>query len=220
MKLKKSKAGYQGAIVNADGDLVKQGDPSLVVDLPDGQKLIVGELPEGTIIEVATWRGTGRPDSRANRLLLGVGSAKSFTPPQEQSSVDRTVNPAATQEDETSNTRPIPAIRGIAKLSARFKRRIEKQKLRREDNSAQPTRLNGAVYLKKVLKIGSETLDSSGLDSPVGEFMNETLSGKPSVKKRTVKKVAARRTPAKRSTARKSTAKKTAKKKPAKKRYR
>ena len=44
----------------------------LVIDLPDGQKLVVGNLDPGTVIEVATWRGTGRPDSRTNRLMLGV----------------------------------------------------------------------------------------------------------------------------------------------------
>ena len=47
-------------------------DVPFVVDLPDGQKLLVGELPEGTIIEVAAWRGTQKPDSRTTRLLLGV----------------------------------------------------------------------------------------------------------------------------------------------------
>ena len=44
----------------------------LVVDLPDGQKLILGKLTPGHVIEVATWRGTGRPDSRTNRLMLGM----------------------------------------------------------------------------------------------------------------------------------------------------
>jgi hypothetical protein len=48
----------------------------LVIDLPDGQKLVVGNIPNGTVIEVATWRGTGRPDSRTNRMMLGVSSAE------------------------------------------------------------------------------------------------------------------------------------------------
>jgi len=48
----------------------------LVIDLPDGQKLIVGNIPTGTIIEVATWRGTGRPDSRTTRMMLGVSGAE------------------------------------------------------------------------------------------------------------------------------------------------
>jgi hypothetical protein len=44
----------------------------MVIDLPDGQKLVIGKLATGSVIEVATWRGTGRPDSRTNRLMLGM----------------------------------------------------------------------------------------------------------------------------------------------------
>lgn len=53
-----------------------QGDSPLVIDLPDGQKLVVGNLAAGSVIEVATWRGTGRPDSRTSRLMLGMSSAQ------------------------------------------------------------------------------------------------------------------------------------------------
>ena len=49
-------------------------DSPLVIDLPDGQKIVVGKLTQGSVIEVATWRGVGRPDSRTSRLMLGVGS--------------------------------------------------------------------------------------------------------------------------------------------------
>jgi hypothetical protein len=52
-------------------------DSVLVIDLPDGQKLLVGKMNHGTVIEVATWRGTGRPDSRTNRLMLGMSSSDS-----------------------------------------------------------------------------------------------------------------------------------------------
>lgn len=52
----------------------------LVIDLPDGQKLVVGNLDPGTVIEVATWRGTGRPDSRTNRLMLGVSESEKEVP--------------------------------------------------------------------------------------------------------------------------------------------
>jgi hypothetical protein len=52
-------------------------DSVLVIDLPDGQKLLVGKMNHGTVIEVATWRGTGRPDSRTNRLMLGMSSSES-----------------------------------------------------------------------------------------------------------------------------------------------
>jgi len=49
-------------------------DSPLVIDLPDGQKIVIGKMIQGSVIEVATWRGVGRPDSRTSRLMLGVGN--------------------------------------------------------------------------------------------------------------------------------------------------
>ncbi len=49
-------------------------DSTLVIDLPDGQKIVIGKMTQGSVIEVATWRGVGRPDSRTSRLMLGVGT--------------------------------------------------------------------------------------------------------------------------------------------------
>lgn len=54
---------------------IKTSETPLVIDLPDGQKLVVGKLTTGSVIEVATWRGTGRPDSRTSRLMLGMSDA-------------------------------------------------------------------------------------------------------------------------------------------------
>jgi hypothetical protein len=51
-------------------------DTPVVIDLPDGQKLVIGKMNDGSVIEVATWRGTGRPDSRTNRLMLGMSSGQ------------------------------------------------------------------------------------------------------------------------------------------------
>jgi hypothetical protein len=51
-------------------------DNPLVIDLPDGQKLVVGKMDSGSVIEVATWRGTGRPDSRTSRLMLGMSNSQ------------------------------------------------------------------------------------------------------------------------------------------------
>ena len=46
----------------------------VVVDLPDGQKVILGSISPGTVIEIAAWRGTERPDSRTTRIVLGVAN--------------------------------------------------------------------------------------------------------------------------------------------------
>ena len=50
------------------------GDAPVVVDLPDGQKVILGSISPGTVIEIAAWRGTERPDSRTTRIVLGVAN--------------------------------------------------------------------------------------------------------------------------------------------------
>jgi hypothetical protein len=55
-------------------------DNPLVIDLPDGQKLVVGKMDSGSVIEVATWRGTGRPDSRTSRLMLGMSTSQPDAP--------------------------------------------------------------------------------------------------------------------------------------------
>lgn len=59
-------------------------DQPLVIDLPDGQKLVIGKMTQGSVIEVATWRGTGRPDSRTSRLMLGMSVNDSNEPSQSQ----------------------------------------------------------------------------------------------------------------------------------------
>jgi hypothetical protein len=59
-------------------------DSALVIDLPDGQKLVVGKMNHGTVIEVATWRGTGRPDSRTNRMMLGMSNTEIESQIQEE----------------------------------------------------------------------------------------------------------------------------------------
>lgn len=63
---------------------VPPSDSALVIDLPEGQKLLVGKIEAGTVIEVATWRGTGRPDSRTNRLMLGMSSENNVRPESDE----------------------------------------------------------------------------------------------------------------------------------------
>jgi len=80
------------------------GDSPLVIDLPDGQKLVVGNLAAGSVIEVATWRGTGRPDSRTSRLMLGMSSGQD--------------KPADSAPSETKNESSTFAAKSLAVLRA------------------------------------------------------------------------------------------------------
>ena len=84
----------------------RESQPPLVVDLPDGQKLVVGDLDPGTVIEVATWRGTGRPDSRTNRIMLGVSTNEAEGIPSKRS----LPNPPKVVESEQQAAEPVRQI--------------------------------------------------------------------------------------------------------------
>lgn len=77
-------------------------DSPLVIDLPDGQKIVIGKMTNGSVIEVATWRGVGRPDSRTSRLMLGVGNGE----------VEEASNESASGQSENS----LPKPSGIAQI--------------------------------------------------------------------------------------------------------
>ena len=72
-------------------------DSVLVIDLPDGQKLLVGKMTAGSVIEVATWRGTGRPDSRTNRLMLGMSNGEVEGTSENGAEATQTVNKLSPQ---------------------------------------------------------------------------------------------------------------------------
>ena len=78
-----------------EGQIVKTNMPipdaeaPLVIDLPDGQKIVLGQIKSGAVIEVATWRGTGRPDSRTNRIMLGMSDADTQATKSEEESVPK-----------------------------------------------------------------------------------------------------------------------------------
>jgi hypothetical protein len=77
-------------------------DSPLVIDLPDGQKLVVGRMVQGSVIEVATWRGTGRPDSRTSRLMLGM-SIDGVNQTAEQKAAEEAANATDAPAQRTSS---------------------------------------------------------------------------------------------------------------------
>ena len=75
-------------------------ETAMVIDLPDGQKLVVGKMEHGTVIEVATWRGTGRPDSRTNRMMLGLSSSEAEAEQKIKEEQERLQNPTLSSKDK------------------------------------------------------------------------------------------------------------------------
>jgi len=99
--------------------------------LPDGQKLVIGKMSQGSVIEVATWRGTGRPDSRTSRLMLGMSSAAAAA----QVAATQSVAAPATAKVFANNRVDIrallsrinlaPVINALKELKAKGPKRIE-----------------------------------------------------------------------------------------------
>lgn len=64
--------------MSEDREIEKREKPdgfAASLELPEGHQLIIGELPPGTIVEVATWQGTGRPNESTNRFLLSASGS-------------------------------------------------------------------------------------------------------------------------------------------------
>ena len=83
-------------------------DSPLVIDLPDGQKIVIGKMAPGSVIEVATWRGVGRPDSRTSRMMLGVGGAGS------ESEASQVSDPTPASKVAPKNWRAVPYYLNLA----------------------------------------------------------------------------------------------------------
>lgn len=105
-------------------------DSVLVIDLPDGQKLLVGKMAAGSVIEVATWRGTGRPDSRTNRLMLGMSNGDVEAPSSESNDSQEVIK-------KFSLDYALYVLRNLIPfLALGIKSIIAKVKLIKKDNSA------------------------------------------------------------------------------------
>ena len=120
-------------------------DESLVIDLPDGQKLVVGKLANGSVIEVATWRGTGRPDSRTTRLMLGMSNPSTST----EGAISVAPEAIDTQAPVSSATRS-PQDRAKAALAAAKKKLVA---------------ITAAIKVFKKNPQPGEALDKSEIDS-------------------------------------------------------
>jgi hypothetical protein len=85
-----------------DKDVVKSENFAASIKLPEGHELLIGELPPGTILEVATWQGIGRPDETTNRFLMsadgpGLGR-KSVEQPAAPAAIETPVAPVPVSE--------------------------------------------------------------------------------------------------------------------------
>jgi hypothetical protein len=103
------------------------------VELPEGHHVTIGELTPGTIVEVATWNGTGKPDESTKRFLIsadGTGLTRRVAP--EQNQVAEKVQPEITNQiyvpTAISSTQPISdPIFGSSTSESSQSRKVERE---------------------------------------------------------------------------------------------
>jgi hypothetical protein len=177
---------------NASGAIVSKiplpaSDTPLVIDLPDGQKIVIGKMSRGSIVEVATWRGTGRPDSRTNRLILGVGStqAEGDTPtptPETSSKVSNKWLEAKTFIAKFDFQPIVSTIKGL-------KSNVNKQiaVVRKNDNEEFSSDVDIEEWLKKI-KGRTESKLNAANKSPKRTTSTQNKAKKTGAKKRKTSK--------------------------------
>lgn len=70
------------------------------ITLPEGQKLTIRSLEPGSVVEVASWRGAGKPDESAIRMLFGAAGPNDDT---ETNDTELDANPEMTRTTTESS---------------------------------------------------------------------------------------------------------------------
>ncbi len=182
-------------------------------------------MTSGSVIEVATWRGVGRPDSRTSRLMLGMGSGNV----NEDSDASQ---PQSGQGAQYSSTQGAPAkrkpegikgyiftieefIRNFNRInwSATFKALIGsvgKKKAPKRSNSEQGTGQSHGDDHAPTITPTPRVMPASE-DAEIEEWLNK-ITEKASRTTSKASKAPAKKSPAKKATVTKKAAPKSAKK--------
>ncbi len=181
---------------------IKQDESPLVIDLPDGQKLVVGHMANGSVIEVATWRGTGRPDSRTSRLMLGMSStttaqtdASQTESAKSNSKPDALAVAKATALKVLSLVKRIPLTPATKKIQAKFSKKSDKPFIKTVANESKPRESDDVEDWLNSIMAKSEAKVATA-KSEVSSAVNKNLV-KPAAPKKPIKKATATKTVAK-----------------------
>ena len=170
-------------------------DTPLVIDLPDGQKIVIGKMQTGSVIEVATWRGTGRPDSRTNRLMMGMNSGTSSTPEAPSNSGQATESKTQTGINNWK-TKVISALKSVTPIA---KLTVNKIKSSLKNNKPVAAKISTAdenvsaklndssevdEWLKKVLEKSQKSATRAALESSSPRKSTASIKKAPASKRK------------------------------------
>jgi hypothetical protein len=81
------------------------------ITLPEGQKLTIRSLEPGSVVEVASWRGAGKPDDSAIRMLFGAAANEPETNPIDE-------EPPSTKLERVRRRRNTPITESVSDETA------------------------------------------------------------------------------------------------------
>lgn len=198
-------------------------DSPLVIDLPDGQKIVIGKMTQGSVIEVATWRGVGRPDSRTSRLMLGVGNGNV----NEDNEGEDSSNPGSSPSKATQKIKGFSGViytleqffKNFNQInwSATFKALVASKaskKAKRVKSDPTPVDVEQNISPEATVTPASEDADIEAWLNKITEQASRSTTKKsqPAAKKSPAKKAVAKKSPAKKATVTKKAVPKTTKK--------
>lgn len=123
--------------------LASNKETEMAIDLPQGQKLIIRGIEPGTIVEIASWSGKGRPDDSTVRMLFGASSNSGNTQMKDVSNEHYRYRP---DEDDDTDT-------SIPRITEEFIQDQKKGKHSKKDPDSFRQPRSGVRMLKKLLAI-------------------------------------------------------------------
>jgi hypothetical protein len=96
---------------NGDTPTSKDKASEIEITLPEGQKLTIRSLDPGSVVEVASWRGPGKPDDSAIRMLFGAAGNE----PEPNSTEEESPKPT---RDRMRNRRGTPITESVSDETA------------------------------------------------------------------------------------------------------
>ncbi len=168
-----------------DKEIEKSENFAASIKLPEGHELLIGELSAGTILEVATWQGIGRPDETTNRFLMSADGPglpkKSLEGSAAPTAIERTNAEVRKEEVSPHNSSLVSSVvsgapfLGVRDLSQNTSEVTSSNKYKSERRWAKRGR--AAFFTAAVIALISVVLNAAGVSVTVPTTGAKTFFG-------------------------------------------
>jgi hypothetical protein len=114
----------------AAANRTSESPSEIEITLPEGQKLTIRSLDPGSVVEVASWRGTGKPDEAAIRMLFGASGPD--TEPNDVIASGSREAPESVKGDGANEIAHVSTVDSVVtRHHKRLERTMEENRIRR-----------------------------------------------------------------------------------------